>query len=258
MNFEYKLESIDTNALKLDYFLVPWDTEIIQKPVADVADIEILDESLVLDDYRNFTDWCEREHIYLCSCRLGHDRIVETLFLEQQGFRLIELNYRPQLAGLQGLSLKNDEFEIVRAEHTDKHLLADIAVSIFQHGRFHQDPRIGPELGNKRYRAWMLNAFELPHQQVYKCMHDDNIAAFFVAEQPEQKHCFWSLVGMAPAYQGKGLAKSIWRHMLAMHQTEGIDTVSTSITSHNVPVFNLYVALGFRFPAPQSTFHWVR
>jgi hypothetical protein len=44
--------------------------------------------------------------------------------------------------------------------------------------------------------------------------------------------------------------------LLRHHQGEGAQTVSTSISSHNVPVFNLYVALGFRFPAPSVTLQW--
>lgn len=37
--------------------------------------------------------------------------------------------------------------------------------------------------------------------------------------------------------------------MLPSHRGEGVETVSTSISSHNVPVFNLCVSLGFLIPA---------
>jgi ribosomal protein S18 acetylase RimI-like enzyme len=77
-----------------------------------------------------------------------------------------------------------------------------------------------------------------------------------VIEFPEPKHCFWSLIGLAPGLQGRGLGKRVWNAMLHQHRERGIDTVSTSISSHNVAVFNLYVALGFRFPAPSMTLQW--
>ena len=82
------------------------------------------------------------------------------------------------------------------------------------------------------------------------------VVAFFVVEYPEQGHCFWSLVGLAPGLQGQGLGKRVWRTMLGWHKKNGIDTISTSISSHNSTVLNLYISLGFRFPAPHMTFHW--
>jgi len=102
----------------------------------------------------------------------------------------------------------------------------------------------------------MENAFKQEHQNVFKCILNKEIIAFFVVEYPESGHCFWSLVGMLPEFQGKGLGKQVWQAMLKYHQQESINTVSTSMSSHNVPVFNLYVALGFRFPEPYATFHW--
>jgi hypothetical protein len=39
--FDYILENIQTDALTLDYFLVPWDTAIIEQPVAEIKHLEI-------------------------------------------------------------------------------------------------------------------------------------------------------------------------------------------------------------------------
>jgi hypothetical protein len=44
--------------------------------------------------------------------------------------------------------------------------------------------------------------------------------------------------------------------MLDYHQKQGAEKVYTSLTSRNTAVFNLYVALGFRFPEPNAIFHW--
>jgi len=102
----------------------------------------------------------------------------------------------------------------------------------------------------------MWNAFERPTQRVLKCLLDGAVVGFFVVEAPQAGHVFWSLTGLAPGLQGRGLGKRVWQAMLRHHQGEGAHTVSTSISSHNVPVFNLYVALGFRFPAPSVTLQW--
>ena len=145
---------------------------------------------------------------------------------------------------------------VATAEEADREPLAAMAAEVFRYGRLHQDPRIGRVLGDRRYRAWMHNAFSNPAQSISKCRHEESTVGFFVVETPEPGHCFWSLVGLAPGLQGIGLGKRVWRAMLRAHRIAGANTVSTSISSHNIPAFNLYVALGFRFPQPSVTLQW--
>lgn len=255
-DFHYRLENIHSDAVTLDYFLVPWDTEILAKPVAEIKRLEIRKPEEADSDYAVFEDWCKAQSIALCNCCIAHDRLVESIFLEMHDFRFIELNYRPQLNNLQGLNLADSMFNVEPALYQDQELLAEMAGSAFRHGRFHQDPRLGSSLGNRRYKKWMLNAFKQSNQQVLKCSQNGEIIAFFVVEYPEPRQCFWSLVGLAPGLQGQGLGKRVWRAMLRWHQESGIDSIITSISSQNTAVFNLYVALGFRFPPPYMTFHW--
>jgi ribosomal protein S18 acetylase RimI-like enzyme len=179
------------------------------------------------------------------------------MFLEARGFRFIELNYLPRLENIQSRSFDASGINVIAAELADRDALAEMASQVFRHGRLHQDPRIDPELGDRRYRVWMTNAFQHPKQSVLKCMLDGAIVGFFVVEFPEPRHCFWSLIGLAPGLQGRGLGKRVWQAVLRHHQEQGIDAVNTSISSLNVPVFNLYVSLGFRFPQPSLTLQWL-
>lgn len=258
MNFDYLTESIHTNALTLEHFLVPWDTEIIGYPVAEISRLEVSDERAADQDYREFASWRDRNEVILCSCRLPAERLKESMFLEKQGFRFIELNYMPALAGLQNHDIPEDDLNVGLASINDQEILAEMAGEIFQHGRFHQDPELGNSIGDQRYRMWMVNSFENPKQTVIKCTRRNEIIGFFVVEYPNPNHCFWSLAGLKTGLQGQGLGKRVWKSLMKWHQSEGIDTISTSITSHNIAVFNLYVSLGFRFPAPLMTFHWTR
>lgn len=256
-DFSYKTLSIRTAALTLDYYLVPWDTAILRAPVAQIAELRIGEPNRAQRDYSEFTDWCRREHIALCACRLPSDRIADAMFLEDNGFRFVELNYRPRLTQIQSLAYTGDDGIAIRpAERSDREQLETMAASIFEHGRFHQDPRIGKALGNERYRIWMHNAFASKHQSVVKCLVGGALAGFFVVEHPEPGHAFWSLVGLTSDMRGRGLGKRVWRTMLEHHRREGVHTVSTSISSHNLAAFNLYVSLGFRFPQPEITVHW--
>jgi RimJ/RimL family protein N-acetyltransferase len=257
MDFSVQTQSIRTAGLALDYFLVPWDSAIIGQPVAQIGNVKIVDPAGAPQDFATFEQWLSAEQIALCACRLSGDQLVESMFLEERGFRFIELNYQPTLTGLQNLRLEDQNVVVEPATGQDREILTTMAGKVFQHGRFHQDPRVGAELGNRRYGIWMKNAFEHPAQKILKCMIDGAIVGFFVVEFPRTEHCFWSLVGLAPGLQGTGLGKRVWRAMLRWHQAAGVGTVSTSISSHNVAVFNLYVSLGFRFPAPSMTLQWV-
>lgn len=256
MSFNYTSRSIRTAALQLDYFLVPWDTEILGVPVAQINGLRVSDPVAAAHDYEEFARWCADENIALCSCRVPAERVADSMFLEERGFRTIELNYLPRLEQLQSYSLPHDTLQVAAATPQDRELLADMAAQVFRHGRFHQDPRIDPALGDRRYRAWMWNAFERSTQRVLKCLLEDAVIGFFVVEAPEPGQVFWSLTGLAPGLQGRGLGKRVWQALLRHHRAEGARTVSTSISSHNVAVFNLYVSLGFRFPAPSVTLQW--
>jgi len=257
MLFEYRTESLSTPALRLDYHLVPWDSQIFGVPVAQISELQVHDARRAAHDYAQFARWCTEQGIALCSCRLPAERMADSLFLQDRGFRFIELNYLPRLNGIQAMQLPESDIQVLPAAAADRELLADMAGQVLRYGRFHQDPRIDPALGDRRYRAWMTNAFTRPTQRVLKCVLAGEIVAFFVVEHPEPTHCFWSLVGLAPGLQGKGLGKRVWRAVLDQHRSDGIDTVSTSISSHNVAAFNLYVALGFRFPQPSLTLQWL-
>jgi ribosomal protein S18 acetylase RimI-like enzyme len=254
--FEFRTESIRTRALVLDYHLVPWDTQILGVPVAQIAELQVLDAAQAARDYETFARWCAAERIALCTCRVAGSRLAESMFLEERGFRFVELNYTPRLEGLQKLQLAEQDVAVVQAAEQDKEMLAGMAAQVFRHGRLHQDPRIDPALGDRRYRTWMVNAFAHPRQTVLKCMIDGAIVGFFVVEYPAADHCFWSLIGLAPGLAGRGLGKRVWRAVLGKLRSDGIDVVSTSISSHNTAVLNLYVALGFRFPEPAITLQW--
>jgi ribosomal protein S18 acetylase RimI-like enzyme len=257
MDFNYQTHSIETPALRLEYFTVPWDTEIIGYPVAEISHLELIDPEAAKGDFEKFRAWLKTRNIQLCSCRIAQNKTPEMMFLQEHDFRFVELHHEPTLIGLQDIAMNAGSYKIAKAQETDRSFLEETAGRIYSHGRFHDDARLGPEIGNRRYRIWMQNSFTREGQTVLKCMSNGDIVAYFVVEFPVPKHCHWSLVGMTPKYLGRGLAKDVWRAVMAWHKNEGIETITTGVSSHNTPVLNLYVALGFRFPHPDATYHWM-
>jgi GNAT superfamily N-acetyltransferase len=253
--FDFVEVRTESPALDLTYHLAPWDEPIFGGNTAVIASIQVRIENEAVSAFEPFQDWCLQHRAKLVSCRLPQEQLVECGFLEKQGFRFIELNYRPTLKRLDDFS-DDPEITVSSAHPEDAEEISGFAAQIFTTGRLHVDPLVGPEIGNRRYGVWAENAFHHPAQRVLKCQMGARTVAFMVVEQPTPTSRFWSLVGLAPGLAGKGLGRRIWKAVLAFHRREGVNEVSTSISSHNAAAHNLYVSLGFRFPDPTITLHW--
>jgi RimJ/RimL family protein N-acetyltransferase len=254
--FEVIEQQIDTPALRMRYHLAPWDAATVGAPVAVISSLEVLDFAAAKLEFERFQSWYRGHEVALISCRLPHVRLTECGFLESYGFRFIELNYRPECAALAQMNLDDSApYDVEPASPADESLIAEMAGQVFEASRFHHDPMIDPRIGHRRYQMWIHNAFRNPEQSILKCSGGGRIVAFFVVEAPQPQRRFWSLVGLAPGMGGRGVGASVWRAVMRWHRQEGVEHVSTSISSLNLRVHNLYVKLGFRFPAPDITLH---
>lgn len=140
----------------------------------------------------------------------------------------------------------------------DLPIVQDIAERAFGHERYHIDPRLDPNLGNRRYGYWVKNSLDHPNQRLLKIMEDQHIVALFIVESREDQSVYWHLTAISPQWQGQGYGQRVWYAMLRYHQERGQDTVMTTISARNVSVLNLYAKMNFRFLPPEMTFHWVR
>jgi len=150
MKFDVQLESISTNNINMEFFYVPWDSDIFNKKVAQISKFKILSTKKILKDFGLYQSWCKKKEIEFSSCRLLHKQVNEGLFLESKGFRFIELNYHPILKNLELIELPVSNIDITNADECDEALLANVAERVFHNERFHQDPLIGANLANKR------------------------------------------------------------------------------------------------------------
>jgi len=189
--------------------------------------------------------------------RVNQSELLLVNALEENGFRYIETNYRPFLC-LEGVAYPcNKNWFIKEATSKDVLTLSNQIKDMFKYGRYHQDCRIPNDLADRRYQNWLLNAEINDAQKVYICsdVKSGQPIAFFVVEGWNRKEAFLSLVGMMECYKGKGLSKDVWKTLILFLKQKGITKVSTSISSHNLAIFNLYTSMGFVFPEPELTLH---
>lgn len=245
-------------ALFIQCTMAPWDADIFGFPVAQFQTIQVLDEKQAAVEFKVVADWLDEMKVRIASCRLPHDRLRESMFLEEQRFRFIEMVLHPRLDRLTQLEFPEDTLVITKAEEADLAAIEAIAEHAFSHERYHIDPRLDPRLADLRYSRWARNSFCHPRQQLLKIMDGAHLIAFFIVEMNDEGGAYWHLTAVAPEWQGQGYGRRVWQAMLRRHRDAGVEYVSTTISAQNVPVLNLYARLGFNFLPPEMTFHWVR
>lgn len=257
MSFSSDTFIIETDGLSLKATIVPWDTQIFDYPVAQIDQFKIIDDDKSTSDFMEFESWRDIKQCKLISCRLSHDRICESMFLEAKGFRFVETVLHPKLKGLLSLNTLDQGLSIIPATFADLPVLIKIAESAFRNERFHVDPRLDPQIGDLRYGCWVANTLNHPSQRLLKILDNEIIVAFFIIEVLDDGHVYWHLTAVSPEHQGKGYGRRTWLSMLRFHKQNGYDAVSTTISARNVSVLNLYSSLNFRFLPPEMTFHWM-
>lgn len=251
-------DCIETPSLSLAWSETPWDTVVTGYPVWQITHLEVKAEEADkgMTDFERARD---QSGVGLISCRLPHARLTESMFLENHGFRFIEMLYQPELALGSGESgPEGAPLTVRRALEQDLPAVEDIAGSAFANERFHMDPRLGPEMGNQRYQNWVRTLSAFPDQQLYVLCDGDKRVAFFITEMQANGVCYWHLNAVAPEAQGQGYGRRAWQTMIRQATDTGAQQIRTSIVARNERVLNLYARLGFRFPAPLMTFHWTR
>jgi len=258
MEFSKNVQSIVSDGLEIDCFVVPWDSEIFGFPVAQIERVAIKKNGNHREAMRELQSWIAEERIRLACCRLPNTNLPESMLLEEYGFRFVEMVYRPTCFPIRLAYGHDDGLTIEEAGEDDLARVEAIAASAFTTGRFFLDARLEPAASHRRYATWVRNSLADSRQQVLVARAEGAIAAFFIVERRADQSAYWHLTAIAPEFQGRGLGRRVWSKMMARHKEEGLRRIETTVSAHNVPVINLYSRLGFRFSAPQMTFHWLR
>lgn len=248
---------IDTTGLLLNWSEAPWDSAVLGAPVLQITDIEFRGVAAA-GDFASFEATRDALGACMVSCRLAHDRLRESMLLEDHGFRFIEMAYLPELQQLGKRVLPDDSLRVMAAIARDLPDVLDIARVAFRNERFHVDPRLDPQLGDLRYCNWVKSTLDHPSQRLTLVKDGERLVAFFVTEMLVDGTCYWHLNAVASDAQGQGYGHRAWIAMLRQAREVGAGRVRTSIVARNHRVLNLYARLGFSFPAPLMTFHWVR
>lgn len=249
--------TLESESLCLDASRVTWDSNVLGVPVANITRLDIGKAGKAQQGYDIFKLWVQENNYGMISCRLLHNKLLESGLLERNDFRFIEMMLHPVLTNLQNYPISEHGLSISSVEATEVPLIADIAERVFIYERFHVDPFLDSRFGDTRYRKWVENSYSNEKQHLLKATLNDNILGFFVVEYKDDL-VYWHLTAIAPEWHGQGVGSRVWMAMIESHQKKSFNQILTAISARNVPVLNLYSKLNFRFQQPEMTFHWVR
>lgn len=248
-----------TDSLCLRANVVPWDSDIFGFPVAAISTIDVKKLVFAQEQFDLFNIWVRENSFEIVSCRLSHQQINASMFLERNNFRFVEMVLHPIAIGLQTYPAIDTEMVVEQVCEAELPSVVSMAERSFGYERYHVDPRLDPELANIRYGRWISNSFYDSKQVLLKVrLLGGRIVAFFVVENKDDRSVYWHLTAVNPDFQGKKLGYHIWMTMINYHKVAGIDSIRTTISARNSPVLNLYSKLNFRFASPEMTFHWVK
>lgn len=249
--------TIQNKGFLLEAELVPWDSDVYKFEIAQISELIITDFTQADAAFETLNQWASTHNVQMISCRLAHEQLSTSFFLEQQGFRFIEMVLHPVITNLQKIKAPDSTLQISNVTRDEVALIQNMAEKCFAYERFHMDPRLSTALANVRYGRWVKNTIESNRQLLLKIENGSEIVAFFVIEETRDKGVYWHLTAVAPGFQGKGYGRKAWLAMLAYHHANDIQRVSTTISARNTRVLNLYSQLQFRFAPPEMTFHWM-
>ncbi|HEX6006219.1 MAG TPA: GNAT family N-acetyltransferase [Burkholderiales bacterium] len=258
MGFEKNLEVLHGSGVELEVCKIAWDSEVFGFPVAQIERISLHGAGLPVGTIRELAVWLSDNAIRLASCRLASDQLHESMLLEANGFRFVEMIYAPTLELPSRLAAAPSDLAIGPASPQDLPAIKDIAGTAFSTGRFLLDWRLDGTLSHRRYRWWVENSFLDERQQVLKATCGGALVGFFIVEERPDRSVYWHLTAVAPEWQNRGIGKRLWTEMTLRHSARNLRRIETTISAHNTAVMNLYADLGFRFTAPRMTFHWIK
>jgi RimJ/RimL family protein N-acetyltransferase len=134
------------------------------------------------------------------------------------------------------------------SSNIDIRSLTDLCYDTFQYDRFHRDFHMDHRAADERYAHWLMDIHKTG--DVWALLYENDCAGFFACEKNRIL-----LHALKAKYRGKGLAKFFWSAGCAKLFSAGYTELTSSISTANVAVLNLYSSLGFSFRNPVDVYH---
>jgi len=215
----------------------PWDKRSMNKNVSEILEIEGSgkDLDILLNTYK---DYCEQTNKDMSITRVDSEDQEKRDLLIKNGFQMIEISYRISCRREQMNNVGSPQGEFTTECNTQE--LFSLANNMFSHGRFTEDPMIGGDISNIRYRHWISDMLEGSCNRIF--MKKKGVLIGFMFYEQEKNEVFLKLGGVERRFVH--LVPRFWSHILSSFGKE--TTINTVISATNTPILNLYIHFGFK------------
>jgi dTDP-4-amino-4,6-dideoxy-D-galactose acyltransferase len=164
---------------------------------------------------------------------------------------------RDAAATLSGEANKRGPITVTVAKQSDAAAVEAVAARCFTFSRFHLDPSIGRERANEIKRQWAGNSCRGRASVVYVAREQGGVAGFLAVLENNlsgKKDAVIDLVGVEPAYQGRGAGLAMSR-MFVEQWRDRADRLRVGTQISNIPALRLYEKIGFRVTETSYVLH---
>lgn len=238
--------------------LLPWDTQTFGFAVGvyELGDAPVVVERMA-DFQSALNTWARAYQVELISCTAPGDHFVWHALLAQSGFTAVDFSLRGDRDLRTGPELPEVRAVLRLATPDDEPAVLRLAQGAFRFGRYHSDPRFPKLLARRRFRHWMANALKRVGkcERVYVVGPPGTVTGFYHALLVDTLADL-RLAAIDRQAEGRIAGKDLYAATLQALQADGASRATGKISAANVPVVNVFAALGFRFSNPEVVFHW--
>jgi hypothetical protein len=171
--------------------------------------------------------------------------------LHEMGFVFIEAslgvtrdlkNVEPP--GLMNRMNKEITYEKMLGRDIDK-LYVELNKNLFETDRIFLDPNFGKDQAAHRYICWIKDELN-KGADVFNISYKHNKIGFFVFKELGNNVCYPFLASLYDEYKSTGMGFSVIQKPIEEAKRRNCKLISTYISSNNMPIFKLHVALGFK------------
>jgi len=232
----------------------PWDSKVFGYKTNQITRICFTKENSLTVLLSEFEEFSLINQYYFSSTRIHPENFILRRALAETGFDQVETIFEltKKFESIKCFpDLLKAEIRIHIAEKSDTESIVDIVKTIFNYGRFFEDPKIDKAIAIDRNVNWIRGLCEKKSVLVVEF----NAEIFgFLAFEIRKEDCVLLLGGVTEEYNY--LAYPFWlKSFIFLNELYNINRFNTIISANNLPIITLYNYFKFIYKSVLIGFH---
>lgn len=227
-----------------------WDSNFFGKRIGRVNG-----SNLSCEKARQINEWAKQNKIDCLYFLASPDEDATIACAEQDGYHLVDLRVSLS-ANIRNFSFTEDQSQCIRfAGESDIPVLKAIAGINHTNTRFFMDPHFDREKCREMYEIWIEKCVREPNSRVFVWDDGGQAVAYVTAGLELDNTGDIALVGLAPAWQGKGIGPQLISAAFSYFAFNQAFTVTTATQGRNIHALKLYQRAGFSIQSIELWYH---